>query len=118
MENAQEVYDKIVTHLRAQGKKAILDNGVCVYRLGCLKCAIGCLITDEEYDERMEGGGVRDLIWNDFTPKRIMDLLNEHYALCLEMQRIHDNEAVEKWEDYFQIAANHFNLIYTPPVKT
>lgn len=57
----QEIYDKVKVHLLAQGRPAMFQ-GSCVYRSPSgLKCAVGCLITDEAYDEDLEGVPVRCL---------------------------------------------------------
>ena len=58
----QEIYDKVKAHLLAQGRPAMFQ-GSCVYRSpNGLKCAVGCLITDEAYDEDLEGVPVRCLL--------------------------------------------------------
>ena len=61
----QEIYDKVVNHLRTQNAKSLSfvcdtdEHASCAYRGdGGLKCAAGCLITDELYDNNME-----DLAW-------------------------------------------------------
>ena len=52
---AQEVFDQVATHLLTQNERS-LDGASCSYR-NCdgLKCAAGCLISDDEYDNQMEG---------------------------------------------------------------
>ena len=50
----QEVFNKVAAHLLAQGKPALKGED-CVYRSkDGLKCAIGCLIPDENYTPEME----------------------------------------------------------------
>jgi hypothetical protein len=56
----QEIFDHVLTHLRKQGKPAIneTDSGedICAYRTDDgLKCAVGCLIPDDKYNEDLEG---------------------------------------------------------------
>ena len=55
--NTQEMFSKIVTHLRAQGKPSINPDmhDSCMYRSkdGCM-CAVGVLMTDEHYDDGVE----------------------------------------------------------------
>lgn len=51
----QELFDKVVAHLRKQGVKSV-ENGRCRYRTAeGLKCAIGILIKDEDYSTELEG---------------------------------------------------------------
>jgi len=60
---AQEIFDKVINHLLQQGGPALNynydDDPVCRYRSNNgLKCAVGCLIPDDQYDPIMEGWGV------------------------------------------------------------
>ena len=53
----QKVFDKVATHLMEQGVAAVDKNNSCKYRTGDgLKCAVGCLIPDNKYTPRLEGG--------------------------------------------------------------
>jgi len=60
MMTKQEVFDKVVTHLRSMKERSIrLPYMECAYRgSGGAKCAAGCLIDDEFYSERLEGWAV------------------------------------------------------------
>lgn len=52
--NKQEIFDKVVRHLYAQGKPA-MNGANCRYRSNDgLSCAVGCLIPDSCYDPGME----------------------------------------------------------------
>lgn len=56
----EEVVGKVYSHLKTQKKRAARyeDDGevFCMYRTpGGLKCAVGCLISDEFYEEELEG---------------------------------------------------------------
>lgn len=53
--NRQEVFDTALNHMRQQGKRAGGKYG-CSYRTpDGLKCAVGALIPDENYDPEIEG---------------------------------------------------------------
>ena len=58
--NTQEAYEAIRAHFRRPGARlAKSDGGACKYRsLEGQKCAVGCLIPDEAYDEGMEGSNL------------------------------------------------------------
>jgi hypothetical protein len=67
----QEVFDIVARHLLTQGRRAAVDLGYNDGQLNCLyrtpeglKCAAGCLIPDEAYDESMEGIMIGSLIHN------------------------------------------------------
>lgn len=98
----QEIFNKVVTHLRAQGCKATQD-GHCCYRTEDGKmCAVGCLLGDK-YVPEMEGVGVTfPIFWNIFSPKE--------RRLLSELQNIHDNVAVFEWELHFGLVADKFGL--------
>lgn len=52
----QEVFDRVASHLIKQNKKSRESSiGPCVYRTPQgLSCAVGCLISEEDYDNRVE----------------------------------------------------------------
>ena len=57
---AQEVFDQVSSHLLTQMKKSInpKNPSLCVYHADSgLKCAAGCLISDDEYTPRMAALG-------------------------------------------------------------
>ncbi len=63
MATKQEMFNMVVTHLRAQGRRAQIANGLCRYRTDTgLKCAIGCLIPDELYSPWLENSLTSDLL--------------------------------------------------------
>ena len=69
----QEIYDTIITHLRKQGHKSLLETPIKRYGgklvITCAyhgkdgdKCAAGILIADSDYTEKMEGIGWGDVV--------------------------------------------------------
>lgn len=122
---AQEVFDQIVAHLRVQGKKSILDHQgmeVCAYRSldpvdgKVLKCAVGCLIKDEEYDPLMEATNVYHILRKMATiSPSLRERLEHHHNLLTSMQEVHDGFPVERWESQFHAVASFHGVTYTPP---
>jgi len=121
--DAQQVFDTVVNHLRQQNAKAQKmldsDNRVlrCMYRSpDGLKCAVGCLITDQEYDDHFEKvGDVQDLLDEWSLPISLFERLNPHRILLVTLQKIHDNLDIEDWEDGLERAARDHELVYTAP---
>lgn len=113
----QEIFDRVVTHLRKQGKKAVIENEFgdisCLYRTpDGLKCAVGCLIEDDEYDPSFEGkpiGIVCEI--NAIISKKLC----KHLCLVCSLQFTHDLCVIHDWESRFQFIANNYQLVYTPP---
>lgn len=104
---AQSIFDKIVSHLRKQGRKAMI-NGTCQYVTPSGdKCAAGVLIEDHEWEPWMNDpmfpGGFKDI-----APKRYIPFLE----LISDMRQIHDNCKVKNWEKNFKLVAEKHHLIY------
>lgn len=123
----QETFDIIVNHLRKQSKKSEHWNDYhefteCLYRgPDGLKCAVGCLIPDENYSEDMEGTGIQtelNLIKYNMAPSkvdRILMNLGHDIDLCSDLQAVHDWCGVEDWEGHLERVAINHSLIYTNP---
>lgn len=112
MYTKQEVFDKVVNHLRTQGCKSADSNGRCLYRgPNGTKCAVGCLIEDSDYTESLEDRTVSFLVENT----HVLDNYKEQQNLLARMQTIHDNYKIQDWENRFQNAASDYNVEYTAP---
>jgi hypothetical protein len=104
--NNQEAFNIMVQHLRKQGRKSVLldDHNSCAYRgADGLKCAIGALLSDNEYKAEFEGKPVNFLL--DYGLLRNLD-----NGLLMEMQNVHDFAPVHRWEDRFQDMAEEYSL--------
>lgn len=134
--NAQQVFNKVLTHLRKQGHAAV-NGSACVYRApnGDM-CAFGCLIPDELYAPVMEGISASVLMkqteWNSAESARYHNTLPGHdarlralfddsvrIALISELQRAHDgalkNYGMPRWEKEMREIAERYALSYTAP---
>lgn len=64
----QQIFTKVKAHLLQQGKQSMRQTKpvqICAYRGDeGLKCAIGCLIPDNEYSSCIEGYAIHALINN------------------------------------------------------
>lgn len=119
---AQEVFTKVVEHLRKQGCKSREDvsqdpsyNGECQYL--CLyrgpnntMCAAGCLIEDDEYQSWMERNGIQNLLENVDCLASLIERIKPHLHLVAVLQDTHDCFAVEDWERQFQYIAKNKGL--------
>lgn len=91
----QEIFDTVVNHLMTMPRQSAIDGG-CLYRgPDELSCAVGCLITDEEYvdamDDMDQGSSVKSLFERNLLPHRFIP----HLQLLGDLQRIHDN--INNW---------------------
>jgi hypothetical protein len=97
----QQVFNKVIRHLRRQGKAAVVD-GVCAYRASDgSKCAVGCLIPDELYHPYMEGVQAD----KEEMPK-FLRLLGVDVRLAKRLQCLHDRVLylAESCNDEFEFA--------------
>lgn len=108
----QELFDKVVAHLRAQNAKALDQTDACMYRAPDGKrCAAGCLILDEHYAPDLEGkSAIHDGVWPRLRASGVAD---SQTALVQALQSVHDHWSVDKWESELARVAEKYHL--TPP---
>jgi hypothetical protein len=84
----QEIFDTVVRHLKKQGRlaKEVL-SGDCFYRApNGDKCAVGCLISDDEYSPEMEGNSAFSLKEAGVLPTHLLP----HVFFLDKLQSTHD----------------------------
>jgi hypothetical protein len=124
----QEIFDKVITHLRQQNAKSIdyvmigpadkpkeqvMDPRCRYLSSDGKKCAVGCLIKSEEYNISLEDQISSNLFLIHSFKERIgIDNKN----LIFQFQLIHDSRLVNNWEREFKYLAKRENLNYSPPV--
>jgi len=99
-ETQQEIYDTVMNHLWKQGKIAY-ENSACRYRTeDGSKCAVGCLIPDNLYNNLFESSGVHGVIATLLdTPKfqispydELLDFFKRNEIFLSVIQRdLHDD---------------------------
>lgn len=92
----QQVFDQVVKHMLTQNRQSKNHEvGGCFYRHGDLKCAAGCLISDDEYKPEMDtmetGTTWVELVDNDLVPT------TPHDDLIGRLQDIHDSYLPVDW---------------------
>ena len=96
----REIFDKVKTHLLAQGERA-LEGSMCVYHAQSgLKCAVGCLITEEAYIEALEGDTIDtadDLGLRAALEASGISLDRTTINMLFRLQSIHDNVYPPDW---------------------
>jgi hypothetical protein len=109
----QGLFNDIVSHLRAQNAVSQDDvpsrAGRCKFRSSTgLKCAVGCLIPDDQYEATMESLATDLVIGMLKSP--LKEKLNKHMGLLLSMQIIHDYTPLQNWEADFKAYATRNKL--------
>lgn len=103
----QEAFDRMVTHLRRQGKRST-DGWACRYRSEAgLRCAVGVLVTDEFYTPQMEGMSTFQSELRELLSKALPGV---SVALLNIMQYTHDVASPGDWEQAWQGIAKQFGL--------
>lgn len=115
--NQQEIFDKVATHLIAQGRQSLVDDDdineqFCAYRdpYGAM-CAAGCLIPDAEYRDEFETQPWAH-IWPDIpTFANAPQSVN---TLIAQLQLVHDDEnnwkTAETLKEALSVVANEYGL--------
>lgn len=110
---AQEVFDQVTRHLLTQMKRAVsselIGGNGCMYRLGNLKCAAGCLIGDDEYNEAL----MEHHDWSSLLSRKLVP--RAHFDLILELQQIHDGYLPLTWRAQLKCLAKRLNFQFNPP---
>lgn len=104
---AQQVFDQVSKHLLNQNAKSITLGtfNQCRYKSDGLMCAAGCLIADDEYEDRME-----HIDWIDLVAQNIVP--STHSRLIYNLQEIHDGCEPPQWRNKLTELANNQNLIF------
>jgi len=100
--DAQSIFDTVCRHLIIQGQRAATSTGACRYRAKdhegvVLKCAVGVLIPDAEYQPWMDDTGPITSVLNRAreTPRHMtptLALLDPHEKVLLRLQETHDDD--------------------------
>ena len=104
----QEIFDFVACHLLTQNAKAVEDSGTCLYRHGDLKCAVGALISDEDYDCSFEMNSIK--ILNDKKETIFSDIEKSKLEFLMHLQEIHDDYVIEEWPEELSILGSDYNL--------
>lgn len=111
----QQIVDSVVQHLLTQRRKSE-DSERCRYRHGNLRCAVGCLISDENYIQGFEGHSVDNravsMAIKASTGCEMKGAITEFLAMA---QHIHDAHDVEQWHDRLADLCHDHGFAFNPP---
>ena len=108
------IFNKVSEHLLKQNAKST-NKKLCLYRDGNgMKCAIGCLISDEFYTPELEG---KCLLWDGdktavFRALEKSGIYTDKLPISLlsALQQIHDTESPSDWPDSLTYLKCRYNL--------
>lgn len=128
----REIFERVRAHLLKQNARSGIvvtdedgeDSTECRYRgPDGMMCAVGCLITDEAYDEAMESAlvpGVENGVWVSLGPTSSVAAVSALNAsgiparystmrLLYNLQSLHDSSPVVNWKSKLDEMAGEFN---------
>jgi len=107
----QELFDRISKHLLNQNERSeALVRGACRYRGdNGLKCAVGAIIPDKKYSEKIEGSSVYSSDVAQCLPIRYQG--GNSLKFLLKLQKLHDQTAVHLWKDGLKEIAKDEGLV-------
>jgi hypothetical protein len=117
----QEMFDTVARHLLKQREISEMCDGTCAYRgPNGLKCAVGCLIPDKDYEGRYEGialygeGSVKLEKQADESDlfQYIVTEISDNFNLVAALQELHDSERVNAWPNCLRALASDWDLSY------
>ena len=108
----KEVFNKACEGLASQGWIVSFDQtgGYCAYRGDDnRKCAVGWLVSDDTYDDDIEGLGVRELSWmhvgQQIFKKNHISSSERSIEFLADLQDLHDNSDNETLKERFRAFA-------------
>src|ERR1700722_11548321 len=115
MRTAQEIFTIVSTHLRRQKYKSSEPDGANHYT--CLyhdpdggRCAIGILISNTDYKPVYEHNSLDKLLELRLLPEHLHEEFWTHRRLLLDLQYMHDDMRIDKWEQRLRVLANRYSL--------
>jgi hypothetical protein len=105
MLDRQKIVNFVSAKFKEQGCKAY-DNSRCKYRYGELKCAIGHLILDEEYQKSFEGKYINYIMEHcpiSFEKFGSIEEFDEEYYFLDILQKCHDDADNDNFYESFLV---------------
>lgn len=104
----EDIFYQVQDHLLEQKERSVRENGtMCLYKNEKgLKCAAGCLISEEEYKESFE-----DNTWEDLVKAGLVPI--DHMQLIRKLQLLHDKpigDDCSNWPEGLEEIKNYFGI--------
>lgn len=110
----QEIFNRVARHLLTQNARASQgEAGDCMYRTDDgLKCAVGCLITDDAYSLELENllvsrAPVREALEASGI---VVEPNGPTHKILSDLQRVHDTVGTSNWPEELRSIATHYRL--------
>jgi hypothetical protein len=108
-----ELFCYVADALLRQGRRSIGKDGQCSYRgMDGLRCAIGHLIMDDQYNPSMEDDGILDLS-NKYPG---LSWMQQHISLLVMLRYLHDVYDTAEWREELMRLAETEEIGYYAPI--
>lgn len=105
----RDVFNTIQAHLLKQNARSMGEydsaeftgeDNPCMYRNeDGLSCAVGCLITDDNYDKTIEGMGMTPSVLTAIESSLDIEVDQPLRTMLTELQHLHDSVDVGLWKN-------------------
>lgn len=119
----QQIFDKICLHFKDQQKRSFIPRIGCKYKIvnskETLKCAVGCLIEDNEYDEIFDCTTSMSLTsMIDYFDNKHPIINSSNYNILYDLQYAHDtNFSAEQINYNLQNIATKYKLEFNHKIE-
>ena len=99
LKDRSEIFNYVIDHLKKQGCQSFFEERImCAYRgdEGTM-CAVGCLMTDDEYHPSLEGTAIDHLLDKKTLAPRLDDRIKPNLNMLMDLQNFHDS--ILQYED-------------------
>jgi hypothetical protein len=103
----QETFNRVAAHLIAQNEKCVDEYGNCRLRIGKLRCSIGCLISDEEFERADRESSPSDPFLGFYN---VTHRDGHHEELIDGLRDLHDDYPTRCWRAELQGLAFRHDL--------
>ena len=103
----EQIFNQVKAHLLKQNQQS-KQGMFCKYRNYGLMCAVGCLITNQEYVEEREGNGVSYITRTYPNAFQHLDLTDAKVEMLVDLQELHDDTLPHAWPTGLDVIYNKF----------
>ena len=87
----QEAFNKIWTWFVIEKHEPSIRNGLCEYKFGKMRCALGILLPNKLYKSNMEGSSIDFIL--TYNPELRIHFPNVRMSVLQDLQNCHDLSA-------------------------
>ena len=92
LKDRSDIFDYVVLHLRKQGTRSWSKDQMCSYRgANRTMCAVGAIMTEDEYDPSFENKAIDQLIEENLLTPSLKARVEPNLDMLSDLQYFHDH---------------------------